>query len=170
MIFFTEALTKGKRVIKKRKHIEENDPKDINEDEKMFWEETISEYLEPFHKDFKTDPDKQKKYLNGKKIIEQKLIELRNQVCLFVFILNAILVTLVFSFTQVDVFTATLTIYMNCSGNELAIVPIAGLFVLVFGFLLLVQFICMVVHRFTTIVQISADTIICNNVVKPHVK
>lgn len=136
---------------------------DIDKQEKKWWIQTIKSHLKPFH----TDPAKKRKFLQEKKIIEQKLIDMRNQVCLFVYMLNAFLITLIYSLTQVDVFTGSLSIFVNCRGNQVEIVPIAVLFIVVFGFLLLIQFICMIVDRFTTLVNIATRTPIFVNKVTP---
>lgn len=92
---------------------------------------------------------------------------MRNQVCLFVYMLNAFLITLIYSLTQVDVFTGSLSIFVDCRGNQIEIVPIAVLFIVVFGFLLLIQFICMIVDRFNMLVNIAAKTPIFVNKVTP---
>ncbi|CAC5365455.1 CHS1 [Mytilus coruscus] len=149
-------------------YVEVNDYADrgsvqTDEQENKWWIQTIKSHLKPFHK----DPAKKRKYLQEKKIIEKKLIDMRNQVCLFVYMLNAFLITLIYTLTQVDVFTGSLSIFVDCRGNQIEIVPIAVLFIVVFGFLLLIQFICMIVHRFTTLVNIAAKTQIFVNKVTP---
>lgn len=92
---------------------------------------------------------------------------MRNQVCLFVYMLNAFLITLIYSLTQVDVFTGSLSIFVDCRGNQIEIVPIAVLFIVVFGFLFLIQFICMIIDRFNTLVNIAARTPTFVNKVTP---
>lgn len=119
----------------------------IDSEEITFWKETIEKYLKPL-KSNKTKDDNNKK----------KLIELRNKVCLAVYMLNAFLVTIMFSLTQVDSFTESLSIQFDCGGTRTPIVPIAFLFAVVFGFLLLIQFLCMLYHRFSTLVHIAATT------------
>ncbi|XP_071150256.1 chitin synthase chs-2-like [Mytilus edulis] len=119
----------------------------IEKKERKFWKKIIKQYLKPLEK----NPQKEK-------AIEQDLIELRNKVCLFVFLLNAILVTVMFGLTQVNTFKNSLTIYFPCDGKSATIVPIAVLFAVVFGLLLLLQFLCMLYHRFSTLVHIAAST------------
>ncbi|CAC5411927.1 CHS1 [Mytilus coruscus] len=125
---------------------------EIEKKERKFWKKTIKQYLKPLEK----NPQKEK-------AIEQELIELRNKVCLFVFLLNAILVTVMFGLTQVNTFKNSLTIYFPCDGRDATIVPIAVLFAVVFGLLLLLQFLCMLYHRFSTLVHIAASTDIKDN-------
>ncbi|XP_052079667.1 chitin synthase chs-2-like [Mytilus californianus] len=125
---------------------------EIEKKERKFWKRTIKQYLKPL-----------KKNIQKEKAIEQELIELRNKVCLFVFLLNAILVTVMFGLTQVNTFKNSLTIYFPCDGRDATIVPIAVLFAVVFGLLLLLQFLCMLYHRFSTLVHIAASTDIKDN-------
>jgi len=79
-------------------------------------------------------------------------------VCLFVFLLNAILVTIMFGLTQVNTFKDDLSIKFTCGGNDVSIVPISILFAAVFGLLLFIQFVCMLYHRMSTLIHITAET------------
>ncbi|XP_076089130.1 uncharacterized protein LOC143059505 [Mytilus galloprovincialis] len=63
-----------------------------------------------------------------------------------------------FGLTQVNAFKSSLTAGFECGGENISIVPIAILFSAVFGFLLLIQFSCMLYHRFSTLVHITANT------------
>jgi hypothetical protein len=67
--------------------------------------------------------------------IQTKLICLRNRVCLFVFLLNVLLVTVIYALTQVNAFTNSLSIRITCSETTIDVVPISILFGLVFGLL-----------------------------------
>lgn len=87
-----------------------------------------------------------------------QLIKLRNRVCFFVYLLNAILVSVMFVLTQVNAFRDASSLEIDCSGGTIQLVPIAILFMAVFGTLLLLQFVCMLYHRLTTLVRICATT------------
>lgn len=125
---------------------------EIHNTEKEFWENKIQKCLKPP----KEDKDRAEN-------IKRKLVSLRNRTCLFVFLLNAILVTLMYSLTQANSFSDSLSIIFVCHGKDFKIAPIAILFTIAFGFLLLVQFICMVYHRFSTLVHITANTPVWEN-------
>lgn len=120
----------------------------ISDEETRFWKKLIRKYLKPLEK----DPQKEKQ-------IEEDLIDLRNRVSLFVYLLNAIVVTVMFGLTQVNAFSSTLSLQFECyGGRTVEIVPIAVLFSTVFGLLLLIQFIGMLYHRFSTLIHVSAST------------
>ena len=119
----------------------------IDDEERKFWKKKIKEYLKPLEQD-----------KNKEKAATEALIELRNSVCLFVFLLNAILVTVIFSLTQINAFKDTLSVKFTCDGNDVNIVPISILFAAVFGLLLFIQFICMLYHRISTLIHITAET------------
>ncbi|XP_052079458.1 chitin synthase chs-2-like [Mytilus californianus] len=123
----------------------------INKDESKFWKKLIRKYLQPF--------DKKEPYIQEReKRLAGELVDLRNSVCLFVYLLNAILVTVMFGLTQVNAFKNSLTAGFSCGGKDISVVPIAILFSAVFGILLLIQFLCMLYHRFSTLVHITANT------------
>ena len=64
-----------------------------------------------------------------------------------------------FGLTQVNAFADTLSFQFKCfDGKDVQVVPIAMLFSAVFGLLLLIQFIGMLYHRFSTLIHISAST------------
>lgn len=119
----------------------------IGKKELKFWNSTIERYLTPLE----TKKEKEIK-------VQEELIELRNKVSLFVYLLNAILVTVMFGLTQVNTFKDSLSISILCDNNPVSIVPIALLFAVVFGLLLLIQFLCMLYHRFSTLIHTSAST------------
>ncbi|XP_052095529.1 chitin synthase chs-2-like isoform X2 [Mytilus californianus] len=119
----------------------------IPKDERKFWKSKIKRYLKPLE----TNKEQETK-------VQEELIELRNKVSLFVYLLNAILVTVMFGLTQVNTFKDSLSLSIICDNNPVSIVPIALLFAVVFGLLLLIQFLCMLYHRFSTLIHISAST------------
>jgi chitin synthase len=119
----------------------------IDVQEKKFWKKKIKKYLKPLEQD-----------KNKEKAATEALIELRNSVCLFVFLLNAILVTIMYSLTEINAFKDTLSVKFTCDGNDVRVVPIAIFFAAVFGLLLFIQFICMLYHRISTLIHITAET------------
>ncbi|CAG2190747.1 CHS1 [Mytilus edulis] len=153
--------------------VDENVP-NISEKETIFWEKKIEQYLKPHNEEDKFTNEQEKK-------LKHELVELRNTVCLFVYLSNAVLVTVMFGLTQVNAFKSSLTAEFECGGENISIVPIAILFSAVFGFLLLIQFSCMLYHRFSTLVHITANTDlrstenehiaeIMNNIIKQSIK
>ena len=127
-------------------YCEKDGPK-IDAKEKKFWKKKIKKYLKPLEQD-----------KNKEKAATEALIELRNSVCIFVFLLNAILVTIMFSLTEVNAFKDTLSVKFTCGGNDVSVVPIAIFLAAVFGLLLFIQFICMLYHRMSTLIHITAET------------
>ena len=95
-----------------------------------------------------------------KDTMQAELIDLRNKVFFFYFIINAIFVTVVYVLTQVNSQQNTLSIPLPCSVGETQgkIEPISIAFTLVFGILLLIQFFGMLIHRISTISHIMATT------------
>ena len=84
----------------------------------------------------------------------------RNKVCLFFLLINALFVTIVFTLQQVSTTTTTLSIDLPCATGNYgeSIEPISITFTLIFGILLLIQFICMMFHRMSTFLHICAIT------------
>ncbi|VDI05627.1 chitin synthase [Mytilus galloprovincialis] len=119
----------------------------IPKQERKFWKRHIKKYLKPTYVDLQ---EFRKKRL--------QLKELRNRVCFFVYLLNAILISGMFVLTQVNASRDALSIEIDCSVGTIQLVPIAILFMAVFGTLLLLQFVCMLYHRLTTLVHICATT------------
>ncbi|KAK3593492.1 hypothetical protein CHS0354_037014 [Potamilus streckersoni] len=126
------------------------DTEHLPEKEIEFWNELIEEYLHPL------DEDKKQK-----DAIHKQLIQLRNKVCLFFILINALFVTIVFSLQQVTASTGSLSIKLPCANSNnpgQRIEPISMSFTLIFGILLFVQFVCMLMHRFATILHVCAST------------
>ncbi|CAC5393469.1 CHS1 [Mytilus coruscus] len=71
----------------------DNTVQKIPKDEWKFWKSKIKRYLKPLE----TNKEQETK-------VQEELIELRNKVSLFVYLLNAILVTVMFGLTQVNTF------------------------------------------------------------------
>ena len=80
--------------------------------------------------------------------------------CLFFLLINALFVTIVFTLQQVSATSSTMSIDLPCANGNYgeAIEPISIAFTLVFGILLLIQFICMIFHRMATFLHILALT------------
>lgn len=118
--------------------------------ETHFWRELIEMYLLPLEKDAK----KEKK-------IQGELIELRNTSCLFFFIINGLFVVLIFTLAYVAENSNNLTIKIPCDSETFRgedIEPISMAFMLVFGILLVLQFLGMLCHRLNTFLHIAAAT------------
>lgn len=123
----------------------------ITDNEHEFWTWFIKKYLIP-----------EKQMIENQQVaMKSKLIDLRNKVFFFFFIINAIFVTVVYVLTQVQAISIPLS--CNVGDKQGAIEPISIAFTLVFGILLFVQFIGMLLHRISTISHIIATTKICGN-------
>lgn len=123
----------------------------ITDNEHEFWTWFIKKYLTP-----------EKQMIENQQVaMKSKLIDLRNKVFFFFFIINAIFVTVVYVLTQVQAISIPLS--CNVGDKQGAIEPISIAFTLVFGILLFVQFIGMLLHRISTISHIIATTKICGN-------
>ncbi|XP_052237923.1 chitin synthase chs-2-like [Dreissena polymorpha] len=125
-------------------------PESIPLSEVTFWRELIDTYLFPMEGDKK----QQEKTL-------AELIELRNTVCLFFLLVNALFVTIVFSLQQVNADSGgNISIQLPCAegGRGESIEPISIAFTAVFGVLLAIQFLCMCIHRMSTFLQILSIT------------
>lgn len=97
------------------------------------------------------------------------LIELRNKVCLAFLLINALFVTIVYTLTEVNKSDGSLSIPLPCgTGNDKSdantgntgqgkIEPISFAFTGVFGLMLLIQFVCMLFHRYSTLLHIIAS-------------
>uniref|UniRef100_K1Q406 chitin synthase n=1 Tax=Magallana gigas TaxID=29159 RepID=K1Q406_MAGGI len=125
----------------------------LSEDEIKFWNEFIPQYLKPLE----SNKEQEKQTQKG-------LIELRNKVCLAFLLMNALFVTIVYVLTEVNLSTSqSLSIPLPCtvkSGRpgQGYIEPISFAFTAIFGIMLLLQFICMLFHRFSTFLHIAAST------------
>ena len=124
----------------------------LEKDEITFWEELIETYLKPLE----GDEQKQKE-------IQDDLIELRNKVCLIFILINSLFIIIVFTLQRVTAGGGELSIKLPCADKKTnnsgqSVEPISVAFTLVFGILLLVQFLCMLTHRFATLLHICAST------------
>ena len=79
--------------------LEVNQIEELDGMESRFWKELIEKYLFPLAK----DPEHEKK-------IQDELIELRNTICLFFFLINGLFVVLVFTLQYMAQNTSNLTI------------------------------------------------------------
>ncbi|XP_061189192.1 chitin synthase-like [Saccostrea echinata] len=134
----------------KTKHGDFKNSEDIPEEERKFWRGLIKKYLKPTD----INPDEQQR-------VQEDLLELRNKVFFFVFILNALFVTIVYVLTQVNAYQGTLEIPLPCNvagGEQGVIEPISIAFTMTFGLLLLIQFFGMIYHRVSTLTHIIAST------------
>ncbi|WAR10037.1 CHS2-like protein [Mya arenaria] len=128
----------------------------IKPDETKFWVELIASYLFPL------EEDKKQQAKTKEELLELRPLSLnRNTVCLFFLLVNALFVTIVFSLQQVNSDSGgSIAIELPCADGAKgeAIEPISIAFTAVFGVLLLIQFLCMCVHRMSTFLQILSIT------------
>lgn len=124
--------------------------------EELFWRNIIAKLLTP---DRQRNENSENHELMAESM-EEQLTTLRNYTSLFVFLLNAILVTIMFSLTQVNAFSNLIITVRHSYECVFKVDPIAVLFILNFGILLLIQFLCMLYHRASTLIHILANTVI----------
>lgn len=132
----------------------------LEKKEEIFWNDLIDKYLHPIEDD--------------KKKVAQDLKDLRDKMVLSFFMLNSLFVLVVFLLTlKKDLIhlnwpfnpTINFTYTGTTWGNEIVLTktrlqlePIGFVFLIFFFGLMMVQFICMFLHRFGTFSQIMANT------------
>ena len=126
----------------------------LDKDEVTFWRELIDSYLTPLEGDQQRQKD-----------LQASLIELRNKVCLIFILVNSLFIIIVFTLQRVTAGGSALSLKLPCANENSdnggqSVEPISVAFTLVFGLLLLVQFLCMLMHRFATLLHICASTTI----------
>ncbi|XP_067686998.1 chitin synthase chs-2-like [Haliotis asinina] len=117
----------------------------LSDEEKTFWSNLISEYLKPIDE---KDPT-----------LAKNLTSLRNTACLGFILINAVFIILLFALESIAQYTPNLAFELPCpdpSFKPEKVQPLSIAFIVVFGLLLLVQFIAMLFHRFSTLLQIIA--------------
>ncbi|ESO97575.1 hypothetical protein LOTGIDRAFT_77996, partial [Lottia gigantea] len=121
----------------------------LDKEELNFWVEFIQKYMTP---EIKTVEEEAQ--------VAKDLGTLRNKVCLFFFLLNALFITIIFILESVSRYSPGLSIRLPCDtgGAGQKIEPISIAFTLIFGILLLLQFICMLFHRVSTLIHIASTT------------
>ena len=126
----------------------------MEEREIGFWENFIERYLKPL--EYKEE---------HKKKIEKDLLQLRNKVCLAFLLMNALFVTIVYTLTEVNKQEhGTLSVKIPCQTNSDSgygqghIEPISFAFTAVFGIMLFVQFVCMLFHRYSTLLHVISSS------------
>ncbi|XP_046337442.2 chitin synthase chs-1-like [Haliotis rufescens] len=122
---------------------------ELSEEETNFWNELITQHLKPLHLS-----DKQKDE------VAQGLTHLRNTVCTFFFLSNVLFVTMMFILESVSEYTPSLVFKLPCDTGDHGATrePVAIAFTLIFGILLFIQFICMLFHRWSTLLAIASIT------------
>ena len=126
----------------------------MEEREIGFWEKFIERYLKPL--EYKEE---------HKKKVEKDLLQLRNKVCLAFLLMNALFVTIVYTLTEVNKQEhGTLSVKIPCQTNSDSgygqghIEPISFAFTAVFGIMLFVQFVCMLFHRYSTLLHVISSS------------
>ena len=132
----------------------------IGKEEKNFWKDIISKYLKPLE----SNEAQQKK-------TQENLLELRNNMSLMFFMLNALFIVIIFTlqYTNAVKEGRGLSIPLPCraeNGRQLTLEPISLLFMFVYGLALVIQFISMFFHRLGTFLHIIASTEV--NCMKPN--
>ncbi|XP_077971753.1 uncharacterized protein LOC144425870 [Styela clava] len=109
----------------------------------------IEKYLAPLKED-KED----------KKRIQSDLITLRNKMTGAYFLINSLWIVLTFSLT-LAIQDINIT-FNDRNGNEIVLQPLSFLFLIFFLVILLIQFVTMLIHRWSTFVHLMAATVIGN--------
>lgn len=156
---FTTEKQKPRNELKCPFWLEDTDLKygsteDMEEREIGFWEKFIERYLKPL--EYKEE---------HKKKVEKDLLQLRNKVCLAFLLMNALFVTIVYTLTEVNKQEhGTLSVKIPCQTNSDSgygqghIEPISFAFTAVFGIMLFVQFVCMLFHRYSTLLHVISSS------------
>ncbi|XP_045178584.2 chitin synthase chs-2-like isoform X3 [Mercenaria mercenaria] len=132
-------------------------------EEELFWKWLIKTYLSPGGKSGdgrQTEEEKMKEKLKEENMIKQELKELRNKASVAYLLINALFITIIFFLQQSNLDTnGDLSVKIECGGGDfLEVEPISMAFTVVFGLLLVIQFLCMIVHRLKTFLQINSIT------------
>ncbi|KAK3602567.1 hypothetical protein CHS0354_021163 [Potamilus streckersoni] len=141
---YTNKAWTHDRLLKKIKY------KGLNRTEKEFWKNMIRRYLFP---EDQTD--------EKKKQTEHDLTILRNKVCLFFILANTLFITIIFALQQIAAESGSLSVHLPCITGESGtnnVEPISFAFTFIFGIILLLQFICMLLHRLSTLIHICSRT------------
>lgn len=127
----------------------DNDIYYLNTKEMTFWQGLLAKYLHPLRKD-----------VDEEKRIAGDLIKLRNNSCFAFFMLNALWVVMQFQFEYVSMVFPNLIIPIGKLYNKPdQKVQLLGLvFLFLFTFILLLQFVSMLFHRWGTIAEILSST------------
>ncbi|XP_053385980.1 chitin synthase chs-2-like isoform X2 [Mercenaria mercenaria] len=134
-----------------------------NREEDEFWKWLINTYLHPSGSSPNTDIDEEEESRCIEENLKKKELELkhlRNKASLAFLLINGIFTTTLFFLQKINADNkGDLSIQLTClDGRSLHLEPISMTFTLVFGILLTVQFVCMIVHRFKTFLQINSIT------------
>lgn len=132
-----------------QKVLGKNDVYYLNTKEITFWQGLIDKYLHPLNKDE-----------GEEKRVSKDLKELRNNSCFAFFMLNALWIVMQFQFEYVSVAFPKMQIPIGALYNRPdQKVQILGLiFLILFTFVLLLQFMSMLFHRWGTVIEILAST------------
>ncbi|ELU12556.1 hypothetical protein CAPTEDRAFT_201602 [Capitella teleta] len=112
----------------------------INPRENDFWVRLRNSCLLPDSAAFAHDHD-----------LKEKLTELRNSTLMAFYIVNAIWIILI------------TTLLNRTDLNVIGTNPLGLCFLIIFGFVLVIQFVCMLIHRFSTLLHIIARTPLTKN-------
>ncbi|XP_077968967.1 chitin synthase chs-2-like isoform X2 [Styela clava] len=117
----------------------------LDDQEHEFWKLMINKYLLPLEEN-KADQAR----------IKDDLIQLRNKMTGAYFLINGLWIVLTFSLT-LAIQDINITFY-DKNGNEIVLQPLAFLFLIFFLIILVIQFLTMLVHRWSTFVHLMSVT------------
>lgn len=131
------------------KMLGKNDIYYLNTKEMTFWQGLIDKYLYPLNKDESEE-----------KRVSKDLKELRNNSCFAFFMLNALWIVMQFQFEYVSVAFPRMQIHIGALYNrpEQKVQILGLIFLILFTFVLVLQFMSMLFHRWGTIIEILAST------------
>lgn len=118
---------------------------ELTEEENTFWLSLMSEYLTPIDEKDASLAD--------------NLAALRNTSCLGFILINAVFIILLFALESIAQYTPNMAFELPCPDATFKpekVQPLSIAFIVVFGLLLVVQFVAMLFHRFSTLLQIVA--------------
>ncbi|XP_076823366.1 chitin synthase chs-2-like isoform X2 [Clavelina lepadiformis] len=118
--------------------------KSIDNNERLFWQKLIKKYLEPL-----------KENKNKKQEIAGNLKDLRNRMSAAYIMINALWLVLNFAL-QLSITDVAIVFYIGSTKNTVN--PIQFAFLVFFFIILLIQFTCMLLHRWSTGVHLLSKT------------
>nr|BBB15954.1 chitin synthase [Ciona robusta] len=116
----------------------------LDNDEREFWKYMLSNYLYPL------DENKDEKAR-----IKENLRDLRNKMTGAYFLANALWLVLNFAL-QLTITDISISFYIN--GEKMQVNPVSFLFLIFFLIILLIQFTCMLMHRWSTALHTLSTT------------
>ena len=150
----------------KDEELKDFEKENLEEKENTFFRDLIKEYLSPLEKNEEQEEkvsqeQEEKVSQEQEERVSQELKRLRNKCIVAFFLMNIVFVVMVFTI-QIQNVKDGLYIPWPC-GENLKIEPIGLMFIVLFGFVLVLQTVGMIIHRMETFLHIMASTVICGN-------